>query len=153
MSALIITAQDILIAIQNSKQDYNPQIQTRIYLDTLEETVLGAHIHVDNELKLNGLFSICFSSIVQLETSNTGRMSCEDIDQNTENTYIILNSDRTDTQFIFENESYDSIELSGNNDFHSLVLNSEISYLTTEIINNILDGLLASNRTQEKSTA
>lgn len=149
----VITAQEILAAISGSKQGYNTQVKTTISLSTLQESFGGmSQIHVDNTLELKGIFSITLTSIVNL-TEVAGVLSCVAIDQNTENTYVLLNGEADDAQFIFENESYDSIELSNSHDFHSIILNTVLSHLTTETVDNILNQIIVGNKAKVNSLA
>ena len=149
----VITAQEILAAINATQQNFHTQVKTSITLSTLQESMCGmSQIHVDNTLELKGLFSITLSSIVNL-TEVSGSLVCLDIDQNTENTYVILNGDSDDTQFIFENEVYDSIELSNSHDFHSTILSTVLSHITTTTVNKILDQIIVGNNAKAKQLA
>lgn len=136
----IISAQEILKAIILGEEE----IKKSIELSTLEESCDLIQIHVDNTLE-NDDFSITLSSIVNLDQNKSGCLFATGIDQNTENTYIILNAKSENTQFVFENEFYDSIEIATNSDFHNLILDSVLSSLTMNTVNSILNKLIVSN--------
>lgn len=136
----IIAIQEILTAITLGAE----KIKKTIELYTLEESCGMIQIHVDSTLE-NKDYSITLSSIVLLDENKSGCLFATGIDQNTENTYIILNPKSDDTQFVFENELYDSIEIAINSDFHELILGSALSSLTMKTVNSILNKLIVFN--------
>lgn len=135
-----ISAQEILSAIQLGENE----IKTSITLDTLEESCDFIQIHVDNTLATRD-YLITLSSIVILDENEKGCLFSSGIDQNTENTYIMLNARSEDTQFVFENEIYDSLDIAINSDFHNLILSSELSNLTMKTVNSILNQIIHTN--------
>ncbi len=135
-----IAIQEILSAIILGET----KIKKSIELSTLEESCGISQIHVDNTLE-NKDYTITITSIVSLFETKNGCLFSEAIDQNTENTYIIVNATNDDAQFLFNNELYDSIEIATNNEFHNLILNSDLSSLDMKTVNSMLNQIIVTN--------
>lgn len=118
------------------------KIGTQCELSTLNESEDLTTIEVSNVLETEDMF-IFFNSTVDLTEGEDGKLVCSGIDQNTENTNVcILAKNGAELEFELEGEIYDAIELASHHDFHEAVLNSELSTLTMEKVDEKLRQIL-----------
>ena len=145
MSNKVSNTNIIVSLIDNADES---AIKTSIDLYTLECSPIDDRvtIHVDKTINFKS-FSISLCSIVDLTPDENGIYKVDYIDQNKENTYVLMVNRLNGVTYKHEHEFVEpcvvsDTELCSMSSFHEMILSSKLGNLSECTVNNILSQTL-----------